>query len=69
MIRRVVPAVVAALSIGATLWAYSEITILRGTVFWEFRFLVLMAGAFLVLTIAEKVLSRLLPPEGEDEAH
>lgn len=68
MIRRLLPPALAAASIAATLWAYSEITFLRGTLFWEFRFLLLLIGAFLVLSIVESLLTRLLPgKEPHDE--
>ena len=61
MIRRLLPPALALAAIAATLWAYSEITLLRGTLFWEFRFLVLLVTAFLVLSFTETLLARLLP--------
>ena len=65
MIRRLLPPALALAAVAATLWTYSEITLLRGTVFWEFRFLVLLVGAFLVLSVAEAALTRLLPVRTE----
>lgn len=61
MIRRLLPPALALTAIAATLWAYSEITLLRGTLFWEFRFLVLLVTAFLVLSFTETLLARLFP--------
>ncbi|MCR9085581.1 MAG: hypothetical protein NXH97_02420 [Rhodobacteraceae bacterium] len=61
MIRRLLPPALALAAIAATLWAYSEITLLRGTLFWEFRFLVLLVTAFLVLSFTETLLARLFP--------
>lgn len=67
MIRRLLPPALAFVAVAATLWAYSEISLLRGTLFWEFRFLVLLVAAFLVLSFAEAMLSRLFPTKAEHE--
>lgn len=67
MIRRLLPPALAIAAVAATLWAYSEITFLRGTLFWEFRFLVLLIAAFLVLSFVEAVIARLFPATATDE--
>ncbi|MCV6596725.1 MAG: hypothetical protein OIF40_06555 [Mangrovicoccus sp.] len=66
MIRRLLPPALALAALAAAYWGYSEITQLRGTIFWEFRYLVLGLGCFALLSVLETVLSRLLPPKEHD---
>jgi len=58
MIGRVVgPALTIAVAAGA-IWGWIEIDLLRGTVFWEFRYLLLGGGTILALSAAEWVIGR-----------
>lgn len=65
MIRRFLPPMIAVLAAAAALWGYQNITLLRGTDFWEFRLIVLLVAIFLVLSLLEFILSKLLSPESE----
>ena len=55
MIRHGVAIVLMALACGAIWWGWSEIRLLRGTVFWEFRLVLLLIAAFVLLSVAERV--------------
>ncbi|MEM1361903.1 MAG: hypothetical protein AAGF94_09345 [Pseudomonadota bacterium] len=63
MIRRFLPPVFAVLAAAAALWGYQNITLLRGTDFWEFRLIVLLIAIVLVLSLLEFLLSKLPPPQ------
>ena len=53
----------------AGLWfAYDNITEIRRTGFWEFRFLLLLCGGFIVLSIVEAVVARLDARGGDKDA-
>jgi len=50
-------------------WGWQELNLLRGTVFWEFRLLVLLVGAFALLSLAEKLTVWLNGVIGTDDPH
>lgn len=53
MILRVLPIVVA-LAAAAALWfGYGELRVLRGTPFWEYRFILFACAAFAGLSVLE----------------
>lgn len=62
MIGVAVKIALAALGAGAIWYSYQEITVLRGTTFWEFRLIALLVGGIFLLTVLEW-LTRFLPPK------
>jgi hypothetical protein len=66
MIARLLPRLLVLALAGAVLLAYRELPILRGTLLWELRFVVLTVGIMLVFSLLDALLSRLLPPPPPD---
>lgn len=44
-----------ALAAGAGYWGWLNLNMLRGTVYFEFRYILLMAAIFLVLSLAQAI--------------
>ena len=50
--------IIAGLGAAAALWfAYDQLTIFRRTMFWEYRYIIFAAGAFVGLTLLEKLVA------------
>lgn len=55
MILRLMQIVLMLAVTGLSYWAWQELNILRGTVFFEYRYVILMTGAILLFSIAQSV--------------
>ena len=57
-----------AVACGLIAWGYWTIDLLRGTWFWELRYVVLACGGFVLLSLAEwaatRLTRRITPPKG-----
>ncbi|MEM9196811.1 MAG: hypothetical protein AAGD12_03070 [Pseudomonadota bacterium] len=60
MMARLIAPGLAALALAAMVLAYREIGVLRGTVFWEFRFIALGVAGVALLSALEWLAARLL---------
>ena len=60
--------VITAAACGLIAWGYWTIDLLRGTWFWELRYVVLLCAGFVLLSLAEwaatRLARRLAPPKG-----
>ncbi|MGJ8628749.1 MAG: hypothetical protein ACSHXB_17440 [Sulfitobacter sp.] len=57
MIVRILAIIVTGAALGALWFGYGQLKILRGTAFWDYRYIVYAAGAFLGLSGLEWALS------------
>ncbi len=55
MRKRMMAAIVTLLACVVIYFSYGELSILRGTFFWDLRYVVFTVFLFLVLTLAEKL--------------
>lgn len=55
MSGRMLGAVVALALCAGAWWAVDNLTLLRGTALWDYRYLVLLVGIFGVLSVAERI--------------
>lgn len=73
MILRAVGAVLALAASGAILWAWTGIGALGGTLLWDYRYVLLVAGALLGLSFLDSLLARigrwLAPPDTDPGKH
>ena len=68
MIARQIPVALAVIAGGTIIWGWWNLTLLRGTVFWEFRFVTLAVAAFLVLSLAQWLSGKIVALSGGDSA-
>jgi hypothetical protein len=64
---RLISIAVMVVAMGLIWWAWTELNLLRRTVFWEYRLVIFLAGAIALLSIFDtvftKIKTRINPPE------
>lgn len=55
MIRNAAAIVLLAAASGAIWYGYDQLSVLRQTFWWDYRYLVLLVGAVLILSLAEYI--------------
>lgn len=69
MIGRILGAILALAASGAVWYAYDQITLLRRTFWWEYRYLVLLVSAILILSLADWIINKISGLLSKDDTH
>lgn len=59
MTGRILGAILALVASGAVWYAYDQITLLRRTFWWEYRYLLLLVAAILVLSLLDWIIDKI----------
>lgn len=57
--KRILGAILALILCAGLWYAYDQITLLRRSFWWEYRYVLLLVGGFLMLSLIDGILSRL----------
>ncbi|MEM7722372.1 MAG: hypothetical protein AAF376_08360 [Pseudomonadota bacterium] len=68
MITRIIQIALMAGAAALVWWGWQELNILRRTFWWEYRYIMILLGAFLVFSLAQAIAGLITRLTGTDES-